>query len=107
MIKYPSTFVRKVDDVVWLEGASESYVFSAVYTLVLDECWRALFPHNIREAGYWASRKAAEHRVIALKIKRIIHSIPEDLRGNVELLHSHHYTISTRYSAAERACTLP
>lgn len=95
--------MQKMDDIVWTNDTYAG-VFPAVHQLIQDETRRSILPFVISEAEQWAQEKAACHREIALRIKRISLSIPEDLRLGVERLHRHHYEISTRYTSASRAC---
>ena len=107
MQRYPRVFISNMDDLIWSEeDATETQIFKLLL-LIIGEMKRLFLPVNIKidEAARWAETKAEEHRKIALKIEQIILWTPEDLRGNVERLHDHHYKISTRYSAAERACS--
>ena len=97
-----SAFMRKMDDIVWSSELRD--VTRAVHQLIFDEMLRSILPLCMREAYEWADRKAAGHREIALKIKKILCFIPEDSREGVERLYQHHYRISTRYTHASEAC---
>lgn len=96
-------FMRKMDDIVWSDDTVDAY--RAVYQLILEEMRRSILPFDTHPAEQWAERKAAEHRDIALKIKKIKKTvIPPDSCESVERLHQHHYRIATRYTRASEAC---